>query len=455
MAEAWRTLMPVLQDHLRRHGGHRDMVWLAVSGGADSMALLHTAAALGGRFGVLHVDHGYRPGSDGEAAFVRREAERRGWAYRGHTLTGLADSEHRQAFGLESAARAARYAWMAEIVGKDGLVLTGHHLDDQRETRLLHLLRGSRAESLAGMAEFHRDFGCGLGRPFLGVPKSALVQAMQDAGEEWFEDPTNRSRDHLRNRIRQELIPLLDDMRPGWESGLERIGAVALEWRGFLDGFLGTSTLSGNAFPLALLADCPSPLHALGMWGQEHGFGPAHAAELAHLADPETEVGRKRCSDRCCIIRERDALVVRPLDAGVERYAQQWNPSRGHGEIRTPDGTLSWEVETLEGPCRPDPADDTADLHLQALRPPLTLRPWRKGDRLCPLGMEGRQRISDILTQRKVPASDRAGQWVVEDADGRIVWLVGHRIGRDAALPADPLGSGDPVTALHLRWRQA
>lgn len=451
MAEALHrlsgTLEAFLDRHARRGGG---LPWLAVSGGADSMALLHAAAHLGRPFGVLHVDHGIRDDSRSDADFVREQAEGMGLRFDMCVLKGLATSEERRRQGLESAARSARYAWMASVAGPDGLVLTAHHRDDQRETRLLHLLRGGRAEALAGMSELQHDFGCAVARPFLGLPKSALLEALEAGGWPWREDATNNSRDHLRNRIRHELIPLLDDIRPGWEAGLERMGDVALEWRHAMQAFLDGPDVTAEAFPLVLLASCPAPLHALGLWGQPHGFGPAHAAALVRLADPATEVGRKLCSGSCCIVREREALVVRPLEESDAPSSHLWETSGGQGQIVTPDGRLNWHVEPMTADMALHSGDGTADLDLRALRQPLKLRRWMDGDRIAPLGMEGRQRIADILTQRKVPHGERNRQWVVEDAEGRIAWLVGHRIHRDTALPSElPEGGG---YVLRLDW---
>ena len=116
------------------------------------MALLHAAALVDGDFGVVHVDHGLRAESAEDLAFVRAAAGQLGLAFRSHTVQGLADSSARKKWGVEAAARAARYAWIAEVAGPDGTVLTAHHADDQRETRLLHLLRGSRPEAMTGMA---------------------------------------------------------------------------------------------------------------------------------------------------------------------------------------------------------------------------------------------------------------------------------------------------------------
>jgi tRNA(Ile)-lysidine synthetase-like protein len=122
-----------------------------------------------------------------------------------------------------------------------------------------------------------------------------------------------------------------------------------------------------------------------------------------------------------------------------------------HGSIDTPDGTLTWYTSTADGPHTPDAGDLTADVVLTDLAMPLQLRTWTDGDRMAPLGMTGHQLVSDILTQRKVPAADRNGQWVLQDAAGQIVWLVGHRISRLVALPTSPSdATGQPL--LHLSW---
>ena len=454
MAEPGRNpAVAALEAFLRQHGQRgAQRTWLAVSGGADSMALLHAAQAVDGRFGVLHVDHGLRPESDADRAFVEAETLALGMAFEGIRLDGLADSEMRTSHGVEAAARHARYAWMAQVAGEHGLVLTAHHADDQRETRLLHLLRGSRAEALAGMSALHHGFGCAVGRPFLSLTKRALVEGLVQSKASWREDPSNRLPDFLRNRIRHELIPVLDDIRPGWEAGLERMGQVASEWGSFMAGFLSGPQMETAAFPLELLRTCPSPLHALGLWGQAFGFGPAQAEALALLAAADTEVGRKRCSGTHCIVREREALVAQPVEAENDRAPRSWEAGNGSadaGAIDTPDGTLTWHIAPWKASDNPDPDDAVGELWLTHLHWPLTLRPWSDGDRMAPLGMEGSQLVSDILTQRKVPAGERHGQWVIEEAHGRIAWLVGHRLHRGAAVP----GERQAGHVLRLRWR--
>jgi len=430
-------------------------VWLAVSGGLDSMALMEAASTMQGHFGVLHVDHGLHADSAKIKDFVEAAAARLALPFEHHTLSGLNTSEMRRTQGLEAAARSARYAWMAQTVGQGGVVLTAHHADDQRETRLLHLLRGSRPEALSAMRAWNDDWGFSLGRPFLELPKSMLRDALEASGSAWREDPTNLEPDFLRNRIRHELIPLLDNIRPGWESGLERMGSLASEWRAHSEGLHASLGEDTHSLPISMLQQAPSPTHLAGIWSQSFGFATSQASALVDLARPDTEVGKKRCSDSHCIVRERAALVAHPIEVVPDQSPRTWSPEpRGvqSGTVSTPAGLLTWRIASPADGFKPDAGDDTADLAVDAVRWPLTLRPWAEGDRMIPLGMSGSQSVSDILTQRKVPASERHRQWVLQDDSGHLIWLVGHRIDQRAALPK-PSDSTQNMRVLRLHWK--
>lgn len=164
----------------------------AVSGGADSLALLALAVAAGCRVTAIHVDHGLRPGSAGEAEVVRAAAERFGAGFRAESVA-LAVGPN-----LEARARAARYGVLP--VG----VLTGHTADDQAETVLLNLVRGAGIAGLAGMApERH---------PLLGLRRAETHQLCRDLGLAPVQDPTNADPAHRRNRVRAELLPLLESI---------------------------------------------------------------------------------------------------------------------------------------------------------------------------------------------------------------------------------------------------
>ena len=168
-------------------------VTCAVSGGADSLALLVLAVRAGCRVTAVHVDHGLRPGSAAEAGVVRAAAERYGAAFRAETVdVGPGPN-------LEARARAARYA----VLPPD--VLTGHTADDQAETVLLNLLRGAGLDGLAGM----RSGGT---HPILALRRAETEALCRDEGLTPLVDPTNADPAHRRNRVRHELIPLLNDI---------------------------------------------------------------------------------------------------------------------------------------------------------------------------------------------------------------------------------------------------
>ncbi len=213
-----------------------DGVAVAVSGGADSLALLHSLRALAGprgwRLAVATVDHGLRPGSAADAAFVADQAKTLGLPVRVRTL-GPADLEPHRRAGPEAAARAARYAVLWPAADELGCrwLATGHTLDDQAETVLLQLLRGAGPDGLAGMAVHSGR----LLRPLLGARRAETRACCAAIGLEWREDPTNAGDGPLRNRVRQRLLPLLEELRPGATQTLARTAALAADERDWLD----------------------------------------------------------------------------------------------------------------------------------------------------------------------------------------------------------------------------
>jgi tRNA(Ile)-lysidine synthase len=213
-----------------------DRVAVAVSGGADSLALLHALRVLAGprdwRLAALTVDHGLRPGSAADAAFVADHAKALGLPARLLTLAPGDLAAHRGA-GAEGAARAARYAALWPAADELGCrwLATGHTLDDQAETVLLQLLRGAGPDGLAGMAVRSGR----LLRPLLGVRRSETRACCAAAGLPWREDPTNASDVPLRNRVRTRLLPLLGELRPGATQALARAAGIAADDRAWLE----------------------------------------------------------------------------------------------------------------------------------------------------------------------------------------------------------------------------
>ena len=195
---------------------------LAVSGGPDSMALLHGAARLveadatAWRLCVAHLDHGLRPDSADDAAFVADAARSLGLRAerRRADVAALARAEGRS---IEEAGREARYRFLEEVAPDGWLIATGHTLDDAAETVLINLLRGT---GLAGAGGIPARRGRVV-RPLIGARRPMLRAALDAAGVGYRLDPSNDDAVYLRNRVRAELLPLLESLRPG---AVERIG---------------------------------------------------------------------------------------------------------------------------------------------------------------------------------------------------------------------------------------
>jgi tRNA(Ile)-lysidine synthase len=213
-----------------------DGLAVAVSGGADSVALLHALRTLasprGWRLEVVTVDHGMRPGSAADADFVVDHAKTLG--LRAHRVTvAAAELAAGRDAGPEGAARAARYRALAEVAAGVGcrFVATGHTMDDQAETVLLQLLRGAGPDGLGGMAV--RDGW--LLRPLLGVRRSETRACCRALDLAWRDDPSNADQRLLRNAVRLRVLPLLEELRPGATGTLARTAELARSEREWLD----------------------------------------------------------------------------------------------------------------------------------------------------------------------------------------------------------------------------
>ncbi|MCZ6472013.1 MAG: tRNA lysidine(34) synthetase TilS [SAR324 cluster bacterium] len=229
-----RTVLKTVRS--RRLAGSGDVGLVAVSGGADSMALLHLLHALRERLSigleVVHFDHGLREASGREAARVEEQTEALGLQFHLRRSTTLRDRKA----GVQAAARAWRQEECRRLLaeGECRWVATAHQRDDQSETILLKLLRGCHLDQLQGMAWRDGPFI----RPLLDVNHETLMVYLKERGVDWSEDPSNRDPHYKRNRVRHELLPLLDELAGGGAARrLESLAVQSEELHDLLDGF--------------------------------------------------------------------------------------------------------------------------------------------------------------------------------------------------------------------------
>ncbi len=440
-------------DHL--FDGCRCLV-VGVSGGADSVALahiLHALSARGGpRLAIAHLHHGIRGASaDRDAVFVRRLAERLGVG----CIVGRADVPalaKARGVSIEMGARSARHEFFRHAAAESGAdrVALAHTADDQAETVLLRLCRGAGSTGLSAMAPDVTIGGLRVIRPLLGVSRVAIEAYLRARGERWRTDPTNRSDTHLRNRIRRRVIPVLErELNPSVRDALctaavllgdddsVLAGLARRALRRLESGDHGLDTVRLRSLPVALQRrSIRDWILSRGVPADSAGFSAVERIRaLAAGAGAAATLGRG-----WVVVRVGGAVR---LESAARRRGKSWDPVAlslpGRTEIR--EAGLVVHVARSRGFRRvreagPGAWPTTAWLDAgRVAGRPLTVRPWRAGDRYRPLGAPGVAKIHNILVDRKVPRRLRAGLPVVE-CGGEVVWFPGHRVAEGWHVPS-------------------
>ncbi len=414
---------------------------LAVSGGPDSTALLLIMARLAKNLrislGVAHFDHGLRghETAEREEAFVRDLACSLGVpCFSGaDDVRALAHSQH---LSLEDAARRARYAFLASVAARESFsaVATGHTASDQAETVLLHLVRGSGLDGLAGMTP-RSSWPLGgsdltLVRPLLRLSREQTLAYCAAACVAPVEDETNLSPQYRRNRVRHELLPLLRDLNPGIESALVRLSDAAAEDTAYLRGVASEALLprqdGAEGLSLRLLRAWPaSPRrHALRL-AFAAVVGDARELTQSHLQAIERLVLAGKTGDRLDLPRNvsaslrRDALELR---ADVTAAALP-----DEAAVLNVLGEMHFGPLLVAASASSPPSGQWAEVDAAAAGTWLCVRARLPGDRFQPLGMAQDKKLQDFLTDAHVPRDARDSVPLFVSPRG-IVWVGGLRV---------------------------
>lgn len=395
---------------------------VAVSGGIDSMVLLHALRGLGHPCAVLHVDHGLRGAeSDGDRAFVEDHCRRAGIPFRCQPVDAAA---HARAAGrsIQMAARELRYAFFAEArQDQPWRIALAHHADDAVETLLLHLMRGVGA---AGWGTIPPASGAFV-RPLLAVDRAAIEAYAMEHGIAFREDSSNADPKYLRNRVRHELLPLMEAMRPGAKRAMARGVSLLreLERAGGLVQHaepLPVNEPRDVRIPFTAVEGSPAPTLLLQQLLRHLGFHP-DALDRLHDAILERSTGRAFIAGGWRASVDRDCVIVGQVPSDQPAFTIDLHQPAGQ------QAGFTWSLHEGEPFALPDSMDE-ALLDADRLDFPVELRPWREGDRMRPIGLGGSKLISDILIDAKVPRNRKDLAYVLVSG-GEVAWLAGHRIG--------------------------
>lgn len=400
---------------------------IGYSGGADSLALLLAAASAGLDISAVHVDHGLHADSRHWAALCARTCGELGVAFLSLRVNPDVDA----GLGLEGAARQARYEAFAGHVGSQTLV-TAHHADDQAETVLLRLLRGSGPRGLAAMRRT-RTLGRGtLLRPLLDVPHAALLRYAESSGYPFVTDPANSDWRHDRSWLRHEVIPLLEARRGGVSGSLGRVASLAAAEQDTLCWLVRRHVApAGEPVPVAILGEAPERvrLTVLRAWLIDSGFEPPPEPALRRGLIDLMEAAPDRLPALTWsggqVRRYRGALYALPT--GLPAPLAEPMPVRPGETVDVAGvGRLQWsEGDGLRRDCTE-----------------LVLRARSDGETMPVNGH--RRRLKELLRAAGVPPWERA-----------VLPVLSHR-DRVVAVPGIAVADGwrDGVGGLMPRWRR-
>ncbi|WP_168123492.1 tRNA lysidine(34) synthetase TilS [Paenibacillus sp. HB172176] len=442
-----------------------DTIVIAVSGGPDSMALLHMLSILARpqrlTLVAAHVNHGFRPEeSAAEQAVVRRYTDRLGIHCEIAELDLVTYIEENR-LNAQAAAREKRYAFLHETAARHGAsrIALAHHADDQAETVLMHLIRGAGLSGLSGMTGRRREKNMELLRPLLRMNKTDLIDYCEEHGVPYCVDSSNLKRHYFRNTIRMEVLPYLEQYNPQFSLSLQRLAEVAGaedDWlnRQVREKFEHLVLVSGRQYTIRC-----AELHRLHVALQRRLI----KLILSYLS-PDTEILSFEGIETMRLAASDDAVSTWRLDVGsgvrcVREYeTMHWlkkasNPEDGKAELAV-SGSYAYEIQKgdsqlreLPGgwrlqfiwseqqlPCKPGTRFE-ACFDADELTYPLMVRNRRRGDRIHVLGLNGSKKVQDMFVDEKIAPSKREFYPLVFDAEDRLIWIPGLR--RSSHAPAE------------------
>ena len=381
---------------------------VAVSGGADSVALLAVLHELGYSCEVAHCNFHLRDAeSDRDEMFVRALCTRLNIPCTVKHFDTVAEAA-RMKVSIEMAARTLRYDWFEELRQACGAtsIVVAHHQDDSMETFLLNLIRGTGIGGLRGITPKNGY----VTRPFLNVSRVEILSYLEKKGLDYVTDSTNLQDEYLRNKVRLHLIPLMEEINPAARENVLRTAlhlddAYAIYNKGIAEAKQRVLCEEGIDIPLLLAEEASATV--LYELLSPKGFNSSQIKEIYRSLTGQS--GKQFLSSTHRVVKDRNRLLVVSLDDKKEKPHLQMEERAYSTDFVIPVGK---HVACLD-------ADKIAE--------PLSLRLCQVGDSFVPFGMRGRKKLSDYMTDRKFSLLQKSSQWVLCCGD-EICWLVNERI---------------------------
>ncbi len=416
------ALTTALQTHIGNNFPEKNYL-LAVSGGIDSMVLAHLFAAKKLTFSVVHCNFGLRgAASDADEDFVREFCQSRQIPFYSRSFN-TEQYARRHHLSIQMAARNLRYDYFYQLQSEKNFdyIVTAHHADDQAETILSNLIRGTGISGLRGMPAVHHS----IFRPLLTVSKKNIVAFAQQNNIQWREDQSNASTKYKRNAIRHLLLPEIIKLNPSFVENIsgftEKLSDTEIIYRNGI-------TFHRNEFvretEKGIIIDkqftrLQAAKQFLYEWIKPFGFNFHQTQEMIQSIN---HTGSLFFSEKYTANIDRTHIII---TRNEETAAPQTFDS-----AEDLNRSSFFDAQTIEKTAHTtiSKSADTAFLDFELIQFPLTLRTWQPGDRFMPLGMKKYKKLSDFFIDRKVSRTEKKQIRVLLNADGKIIWVCGFRI---------------------------
>ena len=404
---------------------------IAISGGLDSVVLTQLFHTLNFDTSLAHCNFNLRSiESDADEAFVKKIGEDLNLKT---FTTSFNTNEYanKNKTSTQIAARELRYNWFQELVKQHQFeyVLTAHHADDNLETFLINLSRGTGLEGLTGIPTINKN----IVRPLLIFSREEIEQYAKENSIAWREDQSNASTKYIRNKIRHQVIPILKEINPALLNSFQKTtdnlkgsqqivkdSIAQLKKKIISVDENGTTTLTISA-----IQKLSNPKSCLFELLKPYGFTEWN--DIENLLSAQS--GKQVFSKTHRLLKDRDLLLLSKLS--LQKKILEISITKSTKEILDPIHIIFENVSKIERSGK-----NSIFLDIEKLTFPLTLRKWQEGDYFYPIGMQGKKKLSKFFKDEKYSLIDKENTWLL-CSENQIVWIVGKRLDRQFTATVD------------------
>ena len=409
------------QEHIHTHFPILEATpfLIACSGGIDSMVLLDLCQQAKLTFGIAHCNfHLREEESNEDEAFLKQYAQHHNIpCYIKGFDTVSYGNQHK--LNTQLAARELRYKWFLQLLQEYNYskILTAHHADDNLETFLINLSRGSGIEGLTGIPEQTTT----LARPLLPFSRAQIVSYAKERAIEWREDRSNKETKYVRNKIRHKIVPLLKEIEPNFLNQLSKSQtflqqSADIAQRKIQEEKHRLFKEDGATYKIEVAAlKKLKPLDGY-LFGFFREYGFTEWSNVKTLLDAES--GKEIYSKTHRLVKDRTHVILHPITiVDTDQYPIGENET----VISVPIAMTINHVEAIT-----HTASNILYIDQEALKYPLVVRKWKEGDYFYPFGMKGKKKLSKYFKDEKIDVVAKSEQWILCSGDA-IVWVIGKR----------------------------